>query len=824
MTRKNKLLSIVVVAIMFVACIFGFTFTNKTASADVTLPSVDSSSIEGALYVAPEGGSCPYIASKKSTTAEWIIFEWTNLVEAAITNGANSGYCYVGPNKGNQHGTSFGANAWWLFNKEYGEHVKLYFNTQTGQIYRVIDGGTPALVGTYTINNPDDMPMYASFCMHRATTAQLDDLKIYDSNGKNLMVGSSFSAHIDPPTAIASNKAQGVDIEFTGSNYAFYTEDFVYGEKLILEWTNGDITPRLENFAGGYRATYIVADKNNEASLYSPDPAGNEEYLGALHNLHTVPTNRTFYEDFATILVVFDMKNGGMPLTYIKSQGDTDFKQFVLAYSSNQLDNVENADNGEYKVSMWFNGILQSGKHNLTNVKAYDEKGNSYGLTIFNGTYTAKTVTFKDGANDFAKFEDAQPGRSFAQFTELAEPNKANFVGWTFTEGGVDFANDTAPVPREGATVYAKYATQKETDLSQYVGIYKSATQYFEITASGKVVSYNNVIPNGDLQVLSDATTKYARLAGAVGIVNGTTITVDGVAYEKTAAADIVEVKYYIDGKVDSSLKLPKGMKAPDKKVKILAKTFNGWRLYAAGAVGYYDFDKAINENTSFIADITINYAEETAYETYQFSYYNREENTIYIMRKNQTYTRLKVGEDPVVGSYKLVTDGDYTYAVFDADANKANNPIFIDKVSLQFDKVYNKLDPDGYNVLVKLDNGTEDKTYVANASTNYMVKISDTPTKTGYTFKGYKLGDDTAYDMNTIVTGAMTLYAVWESDGTIAPIEVKTGLSVVSIILIIVAGVALVGGGVYVFLMLKKQPAVAESAETTTDEGADNE
>lgn len=835
MTRKNKLLSIVFVAVMFVACVFGFAFTNKTAKAAVELPNVDSSSIEGALYTA--NGGEPYIGTKKSTTADWVIFEWTNLEPVAFHSGWNAGYMYIGQKRGgSQHGVQadqakLAPSLWDIYNKNSAETVKLFVGTKTGDVYVAKNGGAAKFVATISVDNPDNLPVYVNFCNHHieckecTRNARVDNLKIYDSNGKNLMVSTSFTPHIDPPV-VENVKAQAMDVEFSGSNYAFYTEDYIYGEKLIFEWTNGNITPRLTGFAGGYRATYILADKNNEAALTGPDGQGRVKKVAALHNLQNAMSNRVFYTSNATIKLVFDMKNGGLPMAYIMEEGQTEFTLMSINYATNEFDAFENADNGEYKLSIWFNGVIENGtKHNFNDLKCYDENGNAYGLKLFNGKYTAKTVSFMDGADGktlHKEYKNAQPGRSFAQFEDLVAPTTANFVGWTKTLDGVDFVNKTAPVPAEGGAVYAKYANEEKSDISSYVGIYESAKNYFEINADGTITSYNNVIPNGELRVFTDEAYTYANLAGAIGLVDGNTFTIDGVSYTKTT--NVVKVKYYVEGEIHSELSLPVGKKAPDKKVQILAKTFNGWRAVEAGNAKFYDFNKAITADINFIADININYAEESTYQTFNYSYYNKEENTIYVMRPDKTYTCLTIGEDPVEGTYKIVTEGTATYAVFDDDQNVAKNPIFLDKVSLQLDKNYTKLDPDGYEVLVVLNNGTEDKTFTVDARSNYLLNLGrNTPSKKGYTLKGYELGDGTAYDMNTIVTGAMTLYAVWEPDGTIAPIETNDGLGIVSIVLIIVAGVALVAGGAYVVLALKNKPASAELADDL-DEGADNE
>ncbi len=72
---------------------------------------------------------------------------------------------------------------------------------------------------------------------------------------------------------------------------------------------------------------------------------------------------------------------------------------------------------------------------------------------------------------------------------------------------------------------------------------------------------------------------------------------------------------------------------------------------------------------------------------------------------------------------------------------------------------VYKRLKPS----TVKFVTGEETFEVEADATTGFRVEEPEKPTKKGNTFKGWYLGDETAYNFDTIVTESITLYAMWE-------------------------------------------------------------
>lgn len=63
----------------------------------------------------------------------------------------------------------------------------------------------------------------------------------------------------------------------------------------------------------------------------------------------------------------------------------------------------------------------------------------------------------------------------------------------------------------------------------------------------------------------------------------------------------------------------------------------------------------------------------------------------------------------------------------------------------------------------VRFVTGEENFEVVASAETGFRVTEPEAPTKEGNTFKGWYLGDETAFDFDTVISESITLYAMWE-------------------------------------------------------------
>lgn len=109
----------------------------------------------------------------------------------------------------------------------------------------------------------------------------------------------------------------------------------------------------------------------------------------------------------------------------------------------------------------------------------------------------------------------------------------------------------------------------------------------------------------------------------------------------------------------------------------------------------------------------------------------------------------------------------------------------------------------------VRFVTGEENFEVVADAKTGFRVEEPEKPTKEGNTFKGWYLGDETAYDFETVVTESITLYAMWEDgDGNVylAVDSEAKGLDMSLIIAIAASAVIAIGGVIICIIIVRRR------------------
>ena len=64
---------------------------------------------------------------------------------------------------------------------------------------------------------------------------------------------------------------------------------------------------------------------------------------------------------------------------------------------------------------------------------------------------------------------------------------------------------------------------------------------------------------------------------------------------------------------------------------------------------------------------------------------------------------------------------------------------------------------------------------------TGYFLSEPETPTKKGYTFKGWFLGDGTEFDFKQVVDGSLTLYGQWNEGKAVEyrPISAESSVGI---------------------------------------------
>lgn len=109
----------------------------------------------------------------------------------------------------------------------------------------------------------------------------------------------------------------------------------------------------------------------------------------------------------------------------------------------------------------------------------------------------------------------------------------------------------------------------------------------------------------------------------------------------------------------------------------------------------------------------------------------------------------------------------------------------------------------------VKFVTGEENFEVVADAKTGFRVEEPEKPTKEGNTFKGWYLGDETAFDFETVVTESITLYAMWEDgDGNVylAVDQEAKGLDMSLVIAIAASAVIAIGGIITCIIIVRRR------------------
>lgn len=96
----------------------------------------------------------------------------------------------------------------------------------------------------------------------------------------------------------------------------------------------------------------------------------------------------------------------------------------------------------------------------------------------------------------------------------------------------------------------------------------------------------------------------------------------------------------------------------------------------------------------------------------------------------------------------------------------------------------------------VRFVTGEETFEVKAEAATGFRVTEPEKPVKEGNTFRGWYLGDETAFNFDTIVTESLTLYAMWEDgDGNVYLAADEKAVADVSMLIAIAVSVVIAVG-----------------------------
>ena len=218
-----------------------------------------------------------------------------------------------------------------------------------------------------------------------------------------------------------------------------------------------------------------------------------------------------------------------------------------------------------------------------------------------------------------------------------------------------------------------------------------------------------------------------------------------------------------------NSIEVPAGYKTIEVEYTVEDFIFGGWK----NGDTIFDFSSAINSNLVLDAELTINEIAAEEYAVYENAYYSSKTNIIYIVKAPETdgarkFVKVENGAVSVVGEYQITKTnklfiGDELYefrpmkTVSSATGEKYVGPMemFIDGVDYW---IFNKT----FTVTLHYDS-VRVETFEVDAEDNFLFVAPTAPSKSGYTFKGWRLGNGQKYNFDQAITSELEIYAVMQ-------------------------------------------------------------
>ena len=178
-------------------------------------------------------------------------------------------------------------------------------------------------------------------------------------------------------------------------------------------------------------------------------------------------------------------------------------------------------------------------------------------------------------------------------------------------------------------------------------------------------------------------------------------------------------------------------------------------------------------------------------YSTSQAVYYCEGNNSLINLADKQTFS-MQVDGVTEEGTYTI--QGDTDLYLLTEEGKKHFDYAYTQLVDEE-DNVYKRLKAAN----VRFVTGQETLVVEADATTGFRVVEPEKPVKQGNTFKGWYLGDETAYDFDNVVTESIILYAKWQDGNGNEYLAVDAEASEVdtSLVIAIAASVVLVAGSI---------------------------
>ncbi len=378
------------------------------------------------------------------------------------------------------------------------------------------------------------------------------------------------------------------------------------------------------------------------------------------------------------------------------------------------------------------------------------------------------TVNLHDQNGDSLGSKTVNSGASLSDQFSVIIPDVAGkeFIGWTKTLGGTDFYN-VEEIGYADATLnlYASYSVPV-TNIDSYIGVYANADsgKFFQLAVDGEIIDATNAINYDTYKLTQDVVIFDGE---TVGTLDEYTITIDGINFVKQEQAH--NVVYKILGEEYENIIVPTGYKAIDFEYETEDFIFGGWKN---GEI-IFDFDSGVSADIVLEADLTINEIASEEYEIYENAYYSSKTNIIYIVKApnadgTRKLVKIENGQAIDVGEYKITKSnklfiGQELYefkpmkTVSSSTGEKHVGPLEIVVEGIDY-WIFNKT----FTVTVHYDSERVE-TFEVDASDNFLFEAPETPSKTGYTFKGWRLGNGEKYEFDKAITSELEIYAIMQ-------------------------------------------------------------
>ena len=537
-----------------------------------------------------------------------------------------------------------------------------------------------------------------------------------------------------------------------------------------------------------------MAHSNSVLSVVDASEVGGSGAVGGVLEIKKPPQPASFSVQMGRVLTAEDIAKGGSVVIRVWSQHND---SYLYGCNLAPFDMDERGFDTSTLSKEYFREIMNIGNQNsfkdleIPNedlLKFCDKDGNFKGFSFWMGAWEAANYTvyideifyklpvnvnLYDQNGTLLGSKQVNSGYSLNDQISVIIPEVAGkeFVGWTKTLGGVDYYNvNEIGYESETINLYASYAIPV-SNVNDYIGVYanEESGKFFQLAQDGKVIDETGAINFSSYQ-LSQSVVLFD--GESVASLDGYTINIAGKDFVKQEIAYTVE--YKILGTTYKSIVVPEGYKTIEYEYDTEDFIFGGWK----NGEQDFDFSTPINNDLVLDADLEVNEIATEEYGIYQNTYYSSQTGIIYIVKsadengvcnlvKVENGSASTVGEYKITKSNKLIVGQDlYEFRPMKTSSSSQGDK-YVGPLEIVIDGVDYWIFNKTFTVTVHYDNERKE-TFEVGAEDNFLFDVPDIPSKEGYTFKGWRLGNGQEYKFDQAVTRELEIYAIMQYDNVV--------------------------------------------------------